>query len=138
VPDQDPEMMREAQKMMNDPAFQAQVNKVTDTPAFKAHMQQQQEAWKDPEKVKEMEVMMQQKLKEGNKMLEETKKEQKARLRKEKKKRGKKKLGDDGKNDVDVGNKESEGGDNNKQNAPVTEITSEEDEMPDIPILNLN
>ncbi|KAL3917925.1 MAG: hypothetical protein SGILL_004482 [Bacillariaceae sp.] len=130
--DADPEIMREAQQMMNDPAFQAQMKKVTESQQFKQHMSQQQEMLKDPEKVKELEKKMQEKLKEGNSLLDQTMAE-KAKLEAEKdggdskgdKKEGTKKEGDSAEEDGDK-----------KQSAKTEE--EEEDDMPDIPNLNLN
>ena len=114
--------MREAQKMMNDPAFQAQMKKVTESQQFKQHMQAQQEMLKDPEKVKELEKKMQEKLKEGNVLLEETQKELAE------------KKGKDGEDDKKEGAKTEDEGEDKKPAAK----TEEEDEMPDIPNLNLN
>lgn len=119
--------MREAQKMMNDPAFQAQMDKVTETPAFKAHMQKQQEVLKDPKKAKELEAKMQEKLKEGNDLLEKAKKAQG------------RKAGDEGAGDdkKDGDDEKQEDGDK-KLAAAEPETTADEDDMPDIPNLNLN
>ncbi|KAG7370131.1 hypothetical protein IV203_027877 [Nitzschia inconspicua] len=120
----DPEIMREAQKMMNDPAFQAQMKKVTESPAFKQHMQAQQEILKDPKKVKELEKKMQEKLKEGNELLEKTKAERDAKERVKK--------DDENENDVKSNQTEDE-----EEKKPAAK-TEDEDEMPDIPNLNLN
>jgi hypothetical protein len=47
----DPDMMREAQKMMNDPAFQARMKQITERPEFKESMEKTQEMMKDENKV---------------------------------------------------------------------------------------
>jgi anaerobic C4-dicarboxylate transporter len=47
----DPEMMREAQKMMNDPAFQERMKQITERPEFKESMSKTQEMMKDESKV---------------------------------------------------------------------------------------
>ena len=109
---QDPEIMREAQKLMNDPDFQEQMRKMTSAPAFQAHMKKTQDMLKDPKKVKDLEKKMENALKEGNQLLEKV-----ATTKSE-------------------GAKEENGNDsdNEKQN-PKTEIG---DDMPDIPSLNLN
>lgn len=122
---QDPEIMREAQKMMNDPAFQEQMKKVTESQGFKQHMSAQQEMLKDPKKVKELEKKMQEKLKEGNELLEQTKAERDA-------KEGVK-TDDDKKQPTNDDKKAEEDAD--KKPAAKAE---DEDEMPDIPNLNLN
>lgn len=109
--------MREAQKMMQDPAFQAQMKKMTENPAFQAHMKQSQEMLKDPEKVKELEAKMQERLKEGTELLEKAKK-----LASDKE-------GEEGEGDK----KEAATDDSDKK-----EAAKEEDDMPDIPTLSLN
>lgn len=113
---QDPEIMREAQKMMQDPAFQAQMKKMTESSGFKQHMTASQDMLKDPEKVKELEDKMQEKLKEGNDLLEKAKADRDAA-------EGTKK--DDMKEE-----------DGDKKEAKKKE--EEVDDMPDIPSLNLN
>jgi hypothetical protein len=130
--------MAEAQKMMNDPAFQAHMNKVMASPAFKSHMSQQQEVLKDPKKVKELEKQMQDKLKEGNTLLEEA---QAARA---------KLLGEKGDNttstDEAADKKNDDDDSDDKKKAAVTETAEkkepasvdDEDDMPDMPNLNLN
>ena len=110
--------MREAQKMMQDPAFQAQMKKMTQKPAFQAHMKQSQEMLKDPEKVKELEQKMQERLKEGNELLEKAKKS------------GVTNEGDD-KHET-----EQVGGADTKKDAKIDD--KDQDEMPDIPTLSLN
>lgn len=52
--EKDPEMMREAQKMMNDPAFQARMKQITERPEFKESMTKAQEMMKDEDKVRMM------------------------------------------------------------------------------------
>ena len=103
--------------MMQDPAFQAQMKKMTKNPAFQAHMKQSQEMLKDPEKVKELEQKMQERLKEGTDLLEKAKQ---AGVTKE-----------DDKQET-----EQVGGDDAKKDAKVEE--KDRDEMPDIPTLSLN
>jgi len=71
---QDPEMMREAQKMMQDPAFQAQMKQMMAGNLGQA-MQQTKQAMQDPAKVKEMEEKAQAAITEGNKELERLEKE---------------------------------------------------------------
>lgn len=117
--------MREAQKMMNDPAFQEQMKKVTESQGFKQHMSAQQEMLKDPKKVKELEKKMQEKLKEGNELLEQTKAERDA-------KEGVK-TDDDKKQPTNDDKKAEEDADKK----PAAKV-EDEDEMPDIPNLNLN
>jgi hypothetical protein len=125
--------MAEAQKMMNDPAFQAHMNKVMESQAFKAHMQQQQAMLKDPKKVKELEAKMQEKLKEGNELLEEAQ-AARAKLLAEKGESANAAAADD--KMESKGDKKEES--DEKQAATETETPAEEDEMPDIPNLNLN
>jgi predicted phage gp36 major capsid-like protein len=112
--------MREAQKMMNDPAFQAQMKKMTDSEGFKEHMDASSDMMKDPEKVKEIEAKMQERLVEGNVMLEKFKEQERKHLENEKK------AGE-------------EDGDKKQAAAKEDEDTAAEaDEMPDVPSLNLN
>ena len=117
--------MREAQKMMNDPAFQAQMKKMTESEGFKQHMQKSQDMLNDPEKMKEIEAQMQERLKEGNKQLEKFKEQEKEFLAKEKEEKDKK---DGGDNDDD----------GDKKQAAKKKDEEEVDDMPDIPSLNLN
>jgi hypothetical protein len=117
-------MMREAQKMMNDPAFQAQMKKITESSAFKQHMETQQEMLKDPKKVKELERKVQEKLTEGNKLLEKTNSE---RVPQEGV------SGDQKENAKNVDEAEGEG---EEKRTPKKE--QEDDNMPDIPSLNLH
>jgi len=72
---QDPEMMREAQKMMADPAFQERMKQYTENDAFKASMAKTQEMLKDENKVKELEETMKMRVEEGTKELEALRKE---------------------------------------------------------------
>ncbi|KAL3756164.1 hypothetical protein ACHAWU_007115 [Discostella pseudostelligera] len=72
---QDPEMMREAQKMMADPAFQERMKQYTENEAFKASMAKTQEMLKDEKKVKELEETMKKRVEEGTKELEALRKE---------------------------------------------------------------
>mmetsp|Transcript_9828 Transcript_9828/g.16318 ORF Transcript_9828/g.16318 Transcript_9828/m.16318 type:complete len:114 (+) Transcript_9828:69-410(+) len=67
---QDPEMMKEAQAMMQSPAFQAQMKKMSQNPNFKQAMQGTKKMMEDPEKMKEMEGKMKSQLAEGQKQLE--------------------------------------------------------------------
>ena len=66
---QDPEMMREAQKMMQDPAFQAYMKQIMQSNAFQGAMKKTKDSLEDPEKRKEMEEMVKQKLEAGEKEL---------------------------------------------------------------------
>jgi hypothetical protein len=116
---QDPEIMREAQKMMSDPAFQAQMKNMTENPAFQQHMKQSQDVLKDPKKVKELESKMQDRLKEGTELLEKAKKEQAT----------------DGENEND---KKPGSSDDDKKEEKDDDKKEDEDEMPDIPTLSLN
>ena len=109
--------MGEAQKMMNDPAFQAQMKKLTESQGFKQHMEASQEMMKDPEKMKEIEAKMQDRLKEGNEMLSKYKEQEKEKSKKE--------------------NEEGEE-DGDKKVAAKEEETEEGEDIPDIPSLNLN
>ena len=106
-------MMREAQKLMQDPSFQAQMKQMTENPQFKEHMKKTQDVLKDPKKVKEMEDKMKAALEEGNKTLEEVEKQRK------------KLDGNDDKPATD-----------DKQEA--TKKVDDEDDIPDIPSLNIN
>lgn len=108
--------------MMNDPAFQAQMKKMTESQGFKKHMETSQEMMKDPEKLKEIEAKMNDRLKEGNEMLAKYKEQEKEHLEKEKAK----KEGGEGEEDGD------------KKVAAKEEETEEVEDMPDIPSLNLN
>jgi predicted phage gp36 major capsid-like protein len=119
--------MREAQKMMNDPAFQAQMKKMTENPAFQAHMKAQQDMLKDPEKVKELEEKMAARLKEGEELLTQAKEAEKRIKGKEGDKKG----------EEDDKDKKDDKEDDEKKPAAATK-TEEEDDMPDIPNLNLN
>lgn len=109
--------MREAQKMMQDPAFKEQMKQMTANPGFKEHMEKTQAVLNDPEKVKEMEEKMQTSLKEGEIALAEA---EAAR-----KKNGGK-IEDDDK-------KEAAKDDDKKEAAK-----DDEDDIPDMPSLNLN
>jgi len=62
-------MMREAQKMMQDPNFQKYMEQITSSAAFQGAMKKTKETMEDPEKRKEMEDMVKQKLEEGEKAL---------------------------------------------------------------------
>jgi len=62
-------MMREAQKMMQDPQFQAYMKQITSSAAFQGAMKKTKDTMEDPEKRKEMEDMVKQKLEEGEKEL---------------------------------------------------------------------
>lgn len=108
--------------MMNDPAFQAQMKKLTESEGFKQHMQASQDMMKDPEKMKEIESKMQGRLKEGNEMLAKYKEQEKEYLEKEKTKK-------------EAGEGDEEDGD---KKVAAKEETTEADDMPDIPSLNLN
>ena len=70
----DPEMMREAQKMMADPTFQERMKQYTENDAFKQHMEKTKETLQDKDKVKELEEAMKGRIEEGEKELEELKK----------------------------------------------------------------
>jgi hypothetical protein len=109
--------MREAQKMMNDPAFKEQMKQMTANPGFKEHMQKTQEVLNDPKKVKEMEEKMQESLKEGEIALAKAEAERKAR-------------GDK----IEDGDKKEAAKDDDKKEA----AKDDEDEIPDMPSLNLN
>jgi hypothetical protein len=105
--------MREAQKMMADPAFQAQMKKMTGQPGFKEHMAKSQEVLNDPEKVKELEAQMQDKLKEGNELLEKHKQK-----------------------DIEEETEGGKGKEDDKKEAAKEEEDTEE--VPDMTSLNLN
>lgn len=62
-------MMREAQKMMQDPQFQEYMKKITSSAKFQGAMKKTKDTYADPEKKKEMEEMVKQKLEEGEKEL---------------------------------------------------------------------
>lgn len=109
-------MMREAQKLMNDPAFQTQMRQMMQSAGFQQAISQTQEAMQDPEKVKEMEEKAQKALEEGSKQLDEIE-----RLRKEKKGNNDDKIEDDKKDDQ----------------KPVA-MVDQQDDIPDMPSLNLN
>eukprot|EP00977_Amphora_coffeiformis_P029941 scaffold43636_cov199-Amphora_coffeaeformis.AAC.1 len=64
---QDPEMMREAQKMMQDPAFQAYMKQMMAAPQFQQAIQKTKQDMQDPEKLKEMEEKAKQAIQEGSK-----------------------------------------------------------------------
>lgn len=118
---QDPEMVREAQKMMQDPQFQAYMRQMMAQPQFKTAMTQTKEAMKDPEKLKEMEEKAKAAIDEGNKALEEMEAKKKEGKTEETEKEDAKKEGD----------KEE---DDQKEAAKEDEV----DDMPDIPQLNIN
>ena len=82
---QDPEMMREAQKMMQDPAFQARMKQITENDQFKNSMENTKEMMKDKDKVKELEDSMKKRVEEGSKELDEFKKKSKELEEEEKK-----------------------------------------------------
>jgi len=115
--------MAEAQKMMKDPDFQAQMKKVTDSQGFKTHTKAQQEAMKDPKKMKEMEETMQKRLKEGNQMLEKGKEALEAKKKEEE--------------GTDDDKKKVLNDDEDKKEAAV-ETQSDQEDIPDIPSLSLN
>ena len=62
-------MMREAQKMMQDPQFQEYMKQISSSANFQGAMKKTKESMDDPEKRKEMEAMVKQKLEEGEKEL---------------------------------------------------------------------
>jgi protein subunit release factor A len=72
---QDPEMMREAQKMMQSPEFQAYMKKMQETPQFQQTIQRTQTLMKDPEKLKEMEDQVKKAVEQGTKELEQLEKQ---------------------------------------------------------------
>eukprot|EP00549_Striatella_unipunctata_P003665 CAMPEP_0118697196 /NCGR_PEP_ID=MMETSP0800-20121206/14340_1 /TAXON_ID=210618 ORGANISM="Striatella unipunctata, Strain CCMP2910" /NCGR_SAMPLE_ID=MMETSP0800 /ASSEMBLY_ACC=CAM_ASM_000638 /LENGTH=113 /DNA_ID=CAMNT_0006596537 /DNA_START=41 /DNA_END=382 /DNA_ORIENTATION=- len=77
---QDPEMMREAQEMMNSPAFQAQMRQMTENPAFQKAIDKTKEMMSDPEKAKKMEEAMKTRITAGNNEIEQLRKERKEAL----------------------------------------------------------
>jgi len=68
---QDPEMMREAKKMMADPAFQEQCKQYTENEAFQSHLAKTKADLQDANKVKEMEEHMKLRVEAGEKELTE-------------------------------------------------------------------
>ena len=58
--------------MMQDPQFQAYMKQITSSAAFQGAMKKTKETMEDPEKRKEMEDMVKQKLEEGEKELKKT------------------------------------------------------------------
>ena len=97
-------------------------------------MTEQQEAMKDPKKMKEMEEAMQKKLEEGNKLLDENKDKFEAKK-------------EDGAADEDDNNKKEATVEDKKKKEDEKEVVedkkeeeaaqTEEDDMPDIPKLSL-
>eukprot|EP00566_Odontella_aurita_P022705 CAMPEP_0113570102 /NCGR_PEP_ID=MMETSP0015_2-20120614/24779_1 /TAXON_ID=2838 /ORGANISM="Odontella" /LENGTH=136 /DNA_ID=CAMNT_0000472839 /DNA_START=401 /DNA_END=811 /DNA_ORIENTATION=- /assembly_acc=CAM_ASM_000160 len=110
---QDPEMMREAQKMMQSPEFQAYMKQMTQSQAFQQSMKKTQEVMKDPKKMKEMESKVNQALEEGTKQLEKVKLEDKDKEGEE---------GDDKKEAA------KEEGDDKKEVEDVPDIAGDEDD----------
>uniref|UniRef100_A0A7S1XZI6 STI1 domain-containing protein n=2 Tax=Grammatophora oceanica TaxID=210454 RepID=A0A7S1XZI6_9STRA len=74
---QDPEIMREAQKMMQSPEFQEQMKQMAEHPHFKQAMKQTKDLMADPEKVKAVEEKMKVAVADGEKQLDAFKKAQK-------------------------------------------------------------
>ena len=72
----DPEMMREAQKLMQSPEFQAQMKTMAETPGFKKSIQKTQDIMKDPKKLEEVQGKMDVALKKGNEELKTFNEEQ--------------------------------------------------------------
>jgi len=103
------------------------MKKVTDSQGFKTHTKAQQEAMKDPKKMKEMEETMQQRLKEGNQMLEKGKATLEAKKKEE-----------EGSVDDKKKKKEGEEGDDEDKKEAAVETKSELEDIPDIPSLSLN
>jgi cobalamin biosynthesis protein CobT len=120
---QDPEMMREAQQMMQDPAFQAQMKKMMGSNGFQKAMTKTKKEMQDPEKVKDMEKKAKQAIEEGNEELEKLEK-----IRKEQAEKA-------ALESKDKGPEEKADGDDRTDDKPAA---TEEDEVPDIPSLNLN
>ncbi len=115
-------MVREAQKMMQDPAFQTQMRQMMSSSGVKKALKETKEVMNDPEKIKEMEAAAQKALEEGNKQLEAL---EKARKEKE---------------GSSENIEKAEGDDCDQKVAAKADAATneEEDEVPDIPSLNLN
>lgn len=124
---QDPEMMREAQKMMEDPAFQSHMDKLMGQKGMKQALKKTKKQMSDPKKAAELEAKAKMAIAEGEKELDKLSEQKKASESKP------------GANDAE--RKESAAGDDPKQSSDVdlkSTATAEQDKMPDIPALNLN
>jgi hypothetical protein len=62
---QDPEMVREAQKMMMDPEFQNRMKVLMQHPAYQDAMRRSQEMMKDPKKVQALQKQIEKAMNEG-------------------------------------------------------------------------
>ena len=120
-------MMREAQKMMQDPAFQAQMDKLMSQQGMKQALKKTKKDMADPKKVAELEAKARKAVEEGEKELEKLSKNQKALQKKLEVKDADRKEG------AEAEDSEKSSGEDSKPAA-----TGEQDDMPDIPALNLN
>jgi hypothetical protein len=105
--------------MMQDPAFQAQMNKVMTAPAFKQHTQKFNAQLKDPKKAKRLELKAKKAIEEGNKLMEEQEKALQA-LHNE------------------IQGNESQGDEKEPAAPEEAAAPAEEDDIPDIPALQIN
>ena len=120
-------MMREAQKMMNDPAFQSSMEKLMAQQGMQQALKKTKKQMSDPKKAAELEAKAKKAIAEGEKELEKLNEQKNASEQKPKANDAEPKggaVGDDSKQSSD---------DDLKPTA-----TPEQDEMPDMPALNLN
>jgi hypothetical protein len=130
----DPEMMKEAAKLQQDPAFQAYMQRIMNQAGFQKAMREQQQKLRDPVELKRLEERAAAALQEGNAALEKLEKE---RIAKQKKRCNnndddQKEKGEDDQKEEEEDKKEAAA----VEEEPTKEV--EEDDLPDIPALNIN
>jgi hypothetical protein len=121
-------MMREAQKMMNDPAFQQQMKQMMEQQNFQQAMASTKEKMADPTQLNEMERQAAAAIEEGNIALEEYEAARRKRITEQVALAKQKQLEEE---------------EESKKSATVTDTTAtintnDEDDMVDMPVLNLN
>jgi alpha-galactosidase/6-phospho-beta-glucosidase family protein len=119
----DPEMMREAQKMMQDPSFQAYMKQLMEGQQMQQAITQTKQTLADPNKMKELEEKTMKAVAEGEKELGELEKKKTAAVQQR---------------DVAVDMKESDKTDSKEKNEFIGKNDGVLEDIPDIPALNLN
>lgn len=121
-------MMREAQKMMQDPAFQAHMKKLMSQQGMQQALQKTQTEMADPKKVAELEAKAKKAIADGEKELAKLDRDKDALREKDGKKYDEKKKEGDEQKPLQK----------SEEDAKPATVTEDQDDMPDIPALNLN
>ena len=152
---QDPEMMREAQRMMQDPQFQLQMQQMMQQQKMQQAIQATKQTIADPHKLKQLELKTKLALADGEKKLAALEKEQQQKKKQESTKKDNGSDGDikkavqgddvgdttvltdaeDGKLSGDHHDTDTDESNNHHDN---TELQEAEDDIPDLPALSLN